>query len=152
MGDRGPDAHLDPREDFELRILAVDDALRHAAKVVSGKAWQDILAMRSDFATVPHPGLHAVLGWIYRWQDSSAETLVVIAVFGLMLLVNVVVLPWLKCSRGLVGGLAGGCWGRRRSAMLSGLRWRGLSSLRWQFTSRCCWCGHAHPVACRIQR
>ena len=76
--------------------LPADDALRHAAKVVSGKPWQEILVMRSDFAMDPHLGWHAVLGWIYHWQDCSAETLVVIAVFGLMLLVSAAVLPWFK--------------------------------------------------------
>ena len=37
-------------------FLPPDDALRHAAKAVSGKAWQDILVMRSDFAIDPSPG------------------------------------------------------------------------------------------------
>ena len=87
---------LIPAKILSYGYLPGDDALRHAAKVVSGKPWQDILVMRSDFALDPHPGWHAVLGWIYRWQDCSAETLVVIAVFGLMLLVSAAVLPWFK--------------------------------------------------------
>jgi hypothetical protein len=73
-----------------------DDALRHAAKAVSGKPWSEILVMRSEFAIDPHPGWHAILGALHRVQNSSAETLVLISVAGLMLLVNAAVLPWLK--------------------------------------------------------
>src|SRR6267142_6107468 len=65
-----------------------DDALRHAAKAVSGKPWSEILVMRSDFLIDPHPGWHAVLGAIHRWQNSNAESLVVISIVGCMLLVS----------------------------------------------------------------
>lgn len=73
-----------------------DDALRHAAKAVSGKPWQDILVMRSDFLIDPHPGWHAVLGSIHRLTDWNAEKLVVVSVIGLMLLVTMAALPWLR--------------------------------------------------------
>jgi hypothetical protein len=76
--------------------LPPDDALRHAAKAVSGKPWQDILVMRSDFPLDAHPGWHAILSTIYRWQDCSTETLVMVAVSGLMLLVSAAVLLWLR--------------------------------------------------------
>ncbi len=76
--------------------LPPDDALRHAAKAVSGKPWPDILVMRSDFTMDAHPGWHAILGSIYRWQKCSTETLVVVAVAGLMLLVSAAVLFWLR--------------------------------------------------------
>jgi hypothetical protein len=76
--------------------LPPDDALRHAAKAVSGKAWQDILVMRADFPMDAHPGWHALLGLIYRWRDCSAETLVIITVCGLMLLLCAAVLLWLR--------------------------------------------------------
>src|SRR4051794_24255279 len=42
--------------------LPADDALRHAAKAVSGKPWQQILVMSNEFPIDPHPGWHAVLG------------------------------------------------------------------------------------------
>ena len=76
--------------------LPQDDALRHAAKAVSGKPWSEILVMRSDFAMDAHPGWHAILGGLHRWQNCNAETLVVVSVVGLMLLVSVAVLPWLR--------------------------------------------------------
>ena len=52
--------------------------------------------MRSDFTMDAHPGWHAILGSIYRWQKCSTETLVVVAVAGLMLLVSAAVLFWLR--------------------------------------------------------
>jgi hypothetical protein len=49
-----------------LRILGhgfspVDDALRHVAKVHSGKEWQDILVMRPEMTMDSHPGWHFIL-------------------------------------------------------------------------------------------
>src|SRR5215475_8841564 len=57
-----------------------DDALRHAAKAVSGKPWPQIMVMRDDFRIDPHPGWHAVLGAIHKVFGSNAEQLVVISV------------------------------------------------------------------------
>jgi len=73
-----------------------DDALRHAAKAVSGKPWSEILVMRSDFLIDPHPGWHAVLGAVHRLTDWNTEKLVVFSVVGLMLLVTMAPLPWLR--------------------------------------------------------
>ena len=87
-------------------FLPMDDALRHAAKTVSGKPWSEILVMRSDFGIDPHPGWHAVLGWFHRGFGLNTENLVVLTVVGMLLLVNYVVLPgcagpnagWEPCS------------------------------------------------------
>ena len=87
--------------------LPPDDALRHAAKAVSGKPWQEILVMRSDFPMDVHPGWHATLGLIHRCLGCSAETLVVIAVAGLMLLVCAVVLAWLRRPEAWLAALLG---------------------------------------------
>src|SRR3954469_23528545 len=73
-----------------------DDALRHAAKAVSGKPWSEILVIRSDFLIDPHPGWHAVLGAVHHLTDWNAEKLVVLSVAGLMLLVTMAPLPWLR--------------------------------------------------------
>ena len=77
-------------------FLPADDALRHAAKAVSGKPWQEILVMRSDFKLDPHPGWHAILGCVHRLTDWGPEGLVVFSVVSLMLLVQAAVLPWLR--------------------------------------------------------
>ena len=77
-------------------FLPMDDALRHAAKAVSGKTWQQILVMRDDFQIDPSPGWQAILQWVHNWQNCSAETLVVFSVVALMLLVTLSALPWLR--------------------------------------------------------
>ena len=77
-------------------FLPMDDALRHAAKAVSGKSWQQILVMRDDFQIDPSPGWQAILAWVHNWQNCSAESLVVFSVVALMLLVTLSALPWLR--------------------------------------------------------
>src|SRR5580765_7874943 len=76
--------------------LPADDAVRHAAKAISGKPWSEILVMRSDFALDPHPGWHVVLGAIHSMQGGNAESLVIASIVGLMLLVSLAVLPWFR--------------------------------------------------------
>ena len=77
-------------------FLPMDDALRHAAKAVSGKSWQQILVMRDDFQIDPSPGWQKILQWIHDWQNCSAETLVIFSVVALILLVTLSALPWLR--------------------------------------------------------
>jgi hypothetical protein len=85
-----------PLKIISYGFLPMDDALRHAAKTVSGKPWQDILVMRDDFKIDPSPGWQAILGWNHRAFDSGAEALVLFSVVGLMLLVTLSALPWLR--------------------------------------------------------
>src|ERR1041385_3086953 len=44
---------LIPLKIISYGYLPKDDALRHAAKAVSGTPWQEILVMRSDFVLDP---------------------------------------------------------------------------------------------------
>jgi hypothetical protein len=96
---------LVPLKIISYGFLPMDDALRHAAKAVSGKSWQEILVMRSDFAIDPSPGWQAILAWIYHYQNCDAETLVIYSVVGLMLLVTLVTLPWLRRPEAWLGSL-----------------------------------------------
>ncbi len=55
-----------------LRVIGygffpIDDALRHVAKVISGKSWADILISRPEITMDSHPGWHIIL--------SSVQTL-----------------------------------------------------------------------------
>jgi len=77
-------------------FLPMDDALRHAAKTISGKSWQQILVMRSDFPIDPSPGWQKILQWVHSGFGGDAETLVVFSVVALMLLVTLSALPWLR--------------------------------------------------------
>jgi len=69
-------------------FLPPDDALRHAAKVVSGKAWDEVLVLRSDVSVDPHPGWHALLGWVHRSTGADTHSLVLVAVVALFLAVQ----------------------------------------------------------------
>jgi hypothetical protein len=77
-------------------FLPMDDALRHAAKTISGKSWQQILVMRSDFQIDPSPGWQKILEWVHDFQNGNAESLVIFSVVALMLLVTLCALPWFR--------------------------------------------------------
>lgn len=55
--------------------LPVDDALRHAAKAVSGKPWGEILVARPGLVDFS-PGWHAFLRGVHLMSDANAHTLV----------------------------------------------------------------------------
>src|ERR1700733_10083863 len=77
-------------------FLPGDDALRHAAKAISGKTWQQILVMRGDFPIDPSPGWQVILAWVHSCFGGDAESLVIFSVVGLMLLVTLCALPWFR--------------------------------------------------------
>jgi hypothetical protein len=77
-------------------FLPMDDALRHAAKTISGKSWQQILVMRGDFPIDPSPGWQKILEWVHSGLGGNAESLVVFSVVALMLLVTLCALPWFR--------------------------------------------------------
>ena len=85
--------------------LPPDDALRHAAKVISGKPWSEILVMRDGFILDPHPGWHAMLGVIHRLIGGDVETLVVLPVAGLMVCFSLAALMWLRRPEAWLGAL-----------------------------------------------
>lgn len=66
--------------------LPVDDALRHAAKVLSGKDWSQILVIRDDIRMDSHPGWHAVLDFMRRNFNFDQDGLVVFSVAALFIL------------------------------------------------------------------
>jgi hypothetical protein len=74
-----------------LRILAQgylpgDDALRHAAKAVSGRPWSDILLLRPEITLDSNPGWHALLGALHRWLGLGTVDLVLVSVVTLFVL------------------------------------------------------------------
>ena len=87
---------LVPLKIISYGFLPGDDALRHAAKAVSGKTWQQILVMHEDFPIDPSPGWQAILAWVHQGFGCDAEKLVVFSVVALMLLVTLSALPWLR--------------------------------------------------------
>ena len=77
-------------------FMPMDDALRHAAKAVSGKSWQQILVMRDDFPIDPSPGWQKILEWVHDIGHGDDESLVIFSVVALMLLVTLCGVPWFR--------------------------------------------------------
>jgi len=67
-------------------FLPYDDALRHAAKAVSGKGWDEILVLRDAHMVDNHPGWHAILGVVHDFTGWAPAGLVVFSVFILFVL------------------------------------------------------------------
>jgi len=63
-----------------------DDALRHVAKVLSGKDWNDILVIRDEITMDSHPGWHKILGLFYATTAASPVNLLNFSVISLFLL------------------------------------------------------------------
>jgi hypothetical protein len=113
-----------------FRIVGVgfrpmDDARRHAAKVVSGKAWTEVLVLRAEVSEDPHPGWHALLGAVHRAGVRTPTGLVVFSAVSLGALI--LVTPLLV-------------WRGRAEAWLLALLIAALAG--WGFFSSC----HARPA------
>ncbi len=85
-----------PLKIISYGYLPPDDALRHAAKAVSGKPWPEILVLGPAFQIDHNYGWHFLLRQIHLWTNCSTEGLVVLAVVALFTLVGWSALPWLK--------------------------------------------------------
>jgi hypothetical protein len=85
-----------PLKIIGLGYLPYDDALRHAAKAVSGKPWPEILVVGDSFKLDHNLGWHALLGAVHQATGWNAENLVLFSVVVLFLVVNGALLPWLK--------------------------------------------------------
>lgn len=75
--------------------LPPDDALRHAAKVISGKSWDQILVLRNDIKMDSHPGWHTILGFVHKIIYADTYSLVffsVVFLFFIFMLVPVLFL------------------------------------------------------------
>jgi len=76
--------------------LPGDDALRHAAKAVSGKPWSEILLLNPAYQIDHEFGWSLLLEKIQHAENANAESLVVFSVVSLFMLAGWSVLPWLK--------------------------------------------------------
>ena len=84
-----------------LRVISygyipLDDAMRHAAKAVSGKSWGEILVLRPEITMDSHVGWHKILEFIYTMTGCSVDNLVVFSIVFLFMLFCVVPLFFLK--------------------------------------------------------
>ena len=72
-----------PLKVISYGYLPGDDALRHAAKAVSGKTWPEILVLGPAFHFDPNWGWHWLLEKIHLSTNWDAERLVVFSVLTL---------------------------------------------------------------------
>lgn len=63
-----------------------DDALYHAAKVISGKSWNEILVLRDDIKLDPNLGWHNFLGIVHNLTGLNVKGLLIFAVIFLFFL------------------------------------------------------------------
>ena len=85
-----------PLKIISYGYLPPDDALRHAAKAVSGKPWPEILVLGPAYQIDHNFGWHFLLRQIYLRTNCGTEGLVVLAVTALFTLVGWSALPWLR--------------------------------------------------------
>ena len=76
-------ALLAPLRVMSRGFVPPDDALRHCARAVSGRPWQDILVMNPIFTVDSHPGWHAILESLRGATGWGTEGLVVFSVVAL---------------------------------------------------------------------
>src|SRR5271154_4968913 len=67
--------------------LPGDDALRHAAKAVSGKSWSEILVLNDVYKIDHEFGWNLLLEKIHLWTNCGAESLVVFSVVALFIVI-----------------------------------------------------------------
>jgi hypothetical protein len=87
---------LIPIRVVEQGWLPPDDALRHAAKAVSGREWSEVLVLRPEAVMDSHPGWHALLGLVHRATGAGAPALVLFSVVGLFVLFSLAPLLLLR--------------------------------------------------------
>jgi hypothetical protein len=76
--------------------VAPDDALRHAAKAVSGKSWSEIMVLNSVYQIDHEFGWNLLLEKIHVATGANAETLMLFSVVSLFVLLGVAAILWLE--------------------------------------------------------
>jgi hypothetical protein len=93
-----------------LRILQhgyrpSDDALRHVAKALSGKAWPEILVVEEGYGADEHPGWHALLSAAHRAFGWDGDTLVQLSVAVPFALFWLALLVWRRRPEALLAAM-----------------------------------------------
>jgi hypothetical protein len=85
-----------PLKIISYGYLPGDDALRHAAKAVSGKSWSEILVLSPVYKMDHEFGWNWLLTGLHKLENWDAENLVIFSVVTLFVLVNIAGMAWLK--------------------------------------------------------
>jgi len=76
--------------------VAPDDALRHAAKAVSGKTWSEIMVLNSTYQIDHEYGWNLLLEKIHGTTGADAEALMVFSVVVLFIFAGLAAVIWLE--------------------------------------------------------
>ena len=85
-----------PLKIISYDYLPGDDALRHAAKAVSGKPWSEILVLSPVYKIDHEFGWNWLLTSLHGWENWEADKLVIFSVVFLFVLINLAGLAWLR--------------------------------------------------------
>lgn len=88
-----------------FNYVPFDDCLRHAAKAVSGRSWNEILLLRDSGMMDQHPGWHTFLGCLHSTFGIQKEGLVVVEWTLLFALVSMVVIPLFRRPEAWIAAL-----------------------------------------------
>jgi hypothetical protein len=77
-------------------FIPAGDARRHVAKVFTDKAYSEIVVMRPEYTVDHSPGWEWLLRVVHRMTHWNADALMSFSVVGLMLVVFLSPLPWLR--------------------------------------------------------
>jgi hypothetical protein len=85
-----------PLKILNYGYLPSDDALRHAAKAVSGKSWPEILLLRPEITIDHNAGWHSILSCLHRTTGWDAAMLVRFSVITMFILAAAAPLIWMR--------------------------------------------------------
>jgi hypothetical protein len=87
-------------------FIPPDDALRHAAKAVSGRPWSEIMVLNNVYKIDHEFGWNLLLEKLHAVGHADAETLVLFSVVSLFVLAGLAALPWLRYPEAWLASLA----------------------------------------------
>ena len=99
-------AFLIPIKVLGLGYRPPDDALRHVAKALSGKTWQEILILEPGFQGDWHPGWHAILSAAHRLFGLEADQLLALSVAAPFALFWLALIAGRRRPEAMLGALA----------------------------------------------
>jgi len=94
---------------IRFQFLPFDDCLRHAAKVVSGRSWGEIVLLRECMSVDQHPGWHAFLSVLHLYFGMGKEQLVFVEWTLLFIFVSVAAVPFFRRPESWVAAMLLAC-------------------------------------------
>jgi len=95
-----------PLRIISFGFLPPDDALRYAAKAVSGKTWREIVLLRPEITIDHNLGWDWILTGMHHMTHWDAANLVFFSVVLMFLVFTIAPMPWLKRPESWLASLA----------------------------------------------